>query len=444
VNKLMSAQATQDLPRRLDATLRHLESLARRFDAQGGPMIKDVRDNLAEMNKALLAAQAALAKLDTAADRVAELARPDSRMVAGMTQASEDLARAASAVRSLTEQEAPTVQNVNAALKEIARAADALRLLAETLEQQPDAIWRGKKTEVSALIRNRPKQTNGGDSMKLLRYGPKGREKPGLIAPDGSLRDLSVHVAGIGWNELSAAGQKRLRALDPMSLPKLRGTPRLGVPFTGISKIVGIGLNYRAHANEAGMPIPTEPVMFMKATTCISGPNDPIVKPVDSTKLDWEVELGIVIGREARRVIPRPRAGPCRRLLHLQRRLRTQLPARTRRPVGQGQGLRQLRPDRPLAGDERRSTRPAGAAPLARPQWRTHAGFLHRRHGVFLRRDRQLCFALHDPAARRRDLHRHAARRRHGPRSLPRRSATGSGWRCRRPRRAAADRGRRG
>ncbi len=145
VNKLMSAQATQDLPRRLDATLRHLESLARRFDAQGGPILTDVRDNLVEMNKALLAAQAALAKLDTAADRVADLARPDSRMVAGMTQASEDLARAANAVRSLTEQEAPTVQNVNAALKEIARAADALRLLAETLEQQPDAIWRGKK-----------------------------------------------------------------------------------------------------------------------------------------------------------------------------------------------------------------------------------------------------------------------------------------------------------
>ncbi len=138
--------------------------------------------------------------------------------------------------------------------------------------------------------------------MKLLRYGPKGREKAGLIAADGSLRDLSAHVTGIGWNELSAAGQKRLRALDPMSLPKLRGTPRLGVPFTGISKIVGIGLNYRAHANEAGMPIPTEPVMFMKATTCISGPCDPIIKPVDSTKLDWEVELGIVIGREARRV----------------------------------------------------------------------------------------------------------------------------------------------
>ena len=138
--------------------------------------------------------------------------------------------------------------------------------------------------------------------MKLVRYGARGREKPGLIAGDGSLRDLSAHVTDIGWNEISDAGQKRLRAIDPATLPKVKGKPRLGVPFTGISKIVGIGLNYRAHALEAKMPIPVESVVFMKATTCITGPNDPIIKPVDSTKLDWEVELGIVIGREARHV----------------------------------------------------------------------------------------------------------------------------------------------
>jgi paraquat-inducible protein B len=149
INKLVSAQATQDLPRRLDATLRHLESLATRFDAQSGPIFKDVRGNLDEMHKALQAAQAALAKLDTAADRVADLAKTDSHLVAGMTKAGEELAKAAGAVRSLTEQESPTVGNVNAALKEIARAADALRLLAETLEQQPDAIWRGKKQKTT-------------------------------------------------------------------------------------------------------------------------------------------------------------------------------------------------------------------------------------------------------------------------------------------------------
>jgi 2-keto-4-pentenoate hydratase/2-oxohepta-3-ene-1,7-dioic acid hydratase in catechol pathway len=138
--------------------------------------------------------------------------------------------------------------------------------------------------------------------MKLVRYGPIGQERPGLIAADGTLRDLSSHVVDIGWDELSDAGQARLRALDATALPKVAGKPRLGVPFTGISKIVGIGLNYRAHALEAKMPIPAEPVVFMKATTCINGPNDPVIKPVDSTKLDWEVELGIVIGREARHV----------------------------------------------------------------------------------------------------------------------------------------------
>ena len=138
--------------------------------------------------------------------------------------------------------------------------------------------------------------------MKLVRYGPRGREKPGLIAADGTLRDLSGHVDDIGWNEISATGQRRLRALNPSKLPQVRGTPRYGVPFTGISKIIGIGLNYRAHALEAGMPIPAEPVVFMKATTCIGGPDDPLVMPIGGTKLDWEVELGLVIGRETRRV----------------------------------------------------------------------------------------------------------------------------------------------
>ncbi len=138
--------------------------------------------------------------------------------------------------------------------------------------------------------------------MKLVRFGSKGKEKPGLIAADGHLRDLSGEIDGIGWDELSPSGQRRLLRIDPGSLPLVHGSPRLGVPYTGISKIVAIGLNYRDHAREAGMPIPTEPVMFMKATTCINGPRDPIIMPAGGTKLDWEVELGIVIGREARRV----------------------------------------------------------------------------------------------------------------------------------------------
>lgn len=138
--------------------------------------------------------------------------------------------------------------------------------------------------------------------MKLVRHGAKGREKPGLIDAQGRLRDLSAHCAGIGWTELSPAGRKRLAAIDAATLPLVKGRPRLGVPFTGIGKIVGVGLNYRDHARETGAAIPGEPVLFMKATTAINGPFDDIVLPRGSTKTDWEAELGLVIGKEARYV----------------------------------------------------------------------------------------------------------------------------------------------
>ena len=138
--------------------------------------------------------------------------------------------------------------------------------------------------------------------MKLVRYGAKGREKPGLIDVQGKLRDLSSHCTDIGWQEISPAGQKRLKAIDPATLPLVKGKPRLGVPFTGISKIIGVGLNYRDHAKETGAAIPTEPVLFMKATTAINGPCDAIILPRTSVKTDWEAELGLVIGRQARYV----------------------------------------------------------------------------------------------------------------------------------------------
>ncbi len=145
INKLMSAQATQDLPRRLDATLRHLESLAARIDAQSKPILDDVRDDLAEMRKALAATQTAMARVEVAADRVAALASPDSQMVGNMSRAGDQLAKAAAALQDLAARDSPTVQNMTAAMKEIARAAAALRVLAETLEEQPDAIYRGKR-----------------------------------------------------------------------------------------------------------------------------------------------------------------------------------------------------------------------------------------------------------------------------------------------------------
>lgn len=145
VRTLMTAQGTQELPKRLQATLRHLEALAHRLDAQSDPILKDMRNDLAEMRKAMEAAQAALAKIDTAAGQVGAFADSGTAMTRRMTLASDELAQAAAAVRKLAEQDSPTVAHVNAALKEIARAAEALRKLAETLEEQPDAIYRGKR-----------------------------------------------------------------------------------------------------------------------------------------------------------------------------------------------------------------------------------------------------------------------------------------------------------
>ena len=138
--------------------------------------------------------------------------------------------------------------------------------------------------------------------MKLCRYGKNGFEKPGMIDAEGRLRDLSKAVESIGPNELSPRGLKMLSKIKPETLPVVANSPRMGVPYVGIGKFVAIGLNYSDHAKEAGMAIPTEPIVFMKATTCISGPNDDVIQPKKSTKLDWECELGIVIGTQAKYV----------------------------------------------------------------------------------------------------------------------------------------------
>ena len=138
--------------------------------------------------------------------------------------------------------------------------------------------------------------------MKLCRYGKNGYEKPGMIDAEGRLRDLSKVVASIGPNEISVRGLKMLTRIKPETLPVIANNPRLGVPYVGIGKFVAIGLNYSDHAKEAGMPVPAEPVVFMKATTCISGPHDNVIQPKNSTKLDWEVELGVVIGSKAQYV----------------------------------------------------------------------------------------------------------------------------------------------
>ncbi len=138
--------------------------------------------------------------------------------------------------------------------------------------------------------------------MKLCRYGKDGFEKPGMIDAEGRVRDLSKIVEQIGPSEISPRGLKVLAKIKPESLAVVNGSPRLGVPYIGIGKFVAIGLNYSDHAKEANLPIPSEPVVFMKATTCLCGPNDDVIQPKNSTKMDWEVELGVVIGTEARYV----------------------------------------------------------------------------------------------------------------------------------------------
>ncbi len=138
--------------------------------------------------------------------------------------------------------------------------------------------------------------------MKLLRYGEPGAEKPGMLDGDGHIRDLSAHVDDIAGEALSDDGLDRLRAIDIDSLPVVKTSPRLGPCVGGIGKYMCIGLNYTDHAAETGNPIPDHPVLFMKANSAISGPNDDIVMPRGSKHTDWEVELGVVIGTRTKYV----------------------------------------------------------------------------------------------------------------------------------------------
>ncbi|MDI9332770.1 MAG: fumarylacetoacetate hydrolase family protein [Cytophagales bacterium] len=138
--------------------------------------------------------------------------------------------------------------------------------------------------------------------MKLVRYGAVGKEKPGLIDAAGKLRDLSKHVKDFDGAALTPAALAKLAKIKTDTLPLVKGKPRMGCPVAKVGKFIAIGLNFYDHAEESGMPVPKEPVVFMKATSCIVGPNDNVMLPKGSTKTDWEVELGIVIGTRARYV----------------------------------------------------------------------------------------------------------------------------------------------
>jgi 2,4-diketo-3-deoxy-L-fuconate hydrolase len=138
--------------------------------------------------------------------------------------------------------------------------------------------------------------------MKLLRYGAPKHEKPGLLDSEGAIRDLSAHIDDISSRTVTPQNLARLAALNSKELPLVSGAPRLGVPVNGIGKFIAIGLNYADHAKEANLPIPAEPPMFTKAISCLNGPNDEVMLPKDSLKGDWEVELGVILGRTARYV----------------------------------------------------------------------------------------------------------------------------------------------
>lgn len=135
--------------------------------------------------------------------------------------------------------------------------------------------------------------------MKLLRYGPTGEEKPGLMDDGGNIRSLADHVADIDGNTISDESIAALRALNASELPLVESNPRLGPCVGKVGKFICIGLNYSDHAEESGMPVPSEPEVFSKATSAICGPDDVIIKPLNSEKLDWEVELAVVIGKHA-------------------------------------------------------------------------------------------------------------------------------------------------
>ncbi|MDA0237704.1 MAG: fumarylacetoacetate hydrolase family protein [Proteobacteria bacterium] len=138
--------------------------------------------------------------------------------------------------------------------------------------------------------------------MKLLRYGDIGQEKPGILDSEGSLRDLSNTISDINGDFLSRGGIEEITKLNLNTLPKVSGNPRLGIPVSGISKLICIGLNYADHAKESNAPIPTEPVVFMKAISSLNGPNDDVRLPKNSIKGDWEVELAVVIGKKTKNV----------------------------------------------------------------------------------------------------------------------------------------------
>ena len=236
--------------------------------------------------------------------------------------------------------------------------------------------------------------------MKLLRYGAKGQEKPGLLDGDGRIRSLAGVVSDISGSVLGREALDRIRALDPATLPLVEGEPRLGPCVGAIGKFICIGLNYADHAAESGLKVPPEPVIFMKATSAVCGPNDPVEIPRGSR----EDRLGGRARRGDRHRRALHRGERCfrahRRLLRGQRCVGARVPGRAQRAVDQGEEPRHVRPNRALAGDRRRGCRPSGSADVAGGGRSPLPGRLDAHHGLQSAVPRELSVPVHEPASR--------------------------------------------
>ena len=251
--------------------------------------------------------------------------------------------------------------------------------------------------------------------MKLVRYGQPGAEKPGLVDSSGVVRDLSGHVADIDGSTLSPESLARLAAIDPATLPVVEAGTRLGCPVGNVGKLLCVGLNYTDHAEETGQPIPYEPVLFMKATTAICGPNDNVVLPRDSVKGDWEVELGIVIGSRASYVEEADAldhvAGYC---------LVNDVSERQLQLEGTGQWVKGKSADTFAPSGPWVATKDEIPDPGALDMWLEGRraplpGRQHAHHDLRREDHRELREPPHDPDAGRRHPHRHPARGRRRP-----------------------------
>jgi hypothetical protein len=250
--------------------------------------------------------------------------------------------------------------------------------------------------------------------MKLLRYGPTGQEKPGILDQDGNIRDLSGIVQDIAGEALSPESLEQLRSVDPAALSRVEGDPRIGPCVGQVGKFICIGLNYSDHAAESGMAVPPEPIIFMKATSAICGPNDGIEMPRGSEKTDWEVELGIVIGKTAKYVDEAQAlehvAGYCvindvsERSFQIER----------SETMDQGQERRHLRTHWPLARHAGRNRQSAESGHVAGGGRQTLPEWQHGDHGLRGCISGELPEPVHEPSARRCDRDRDAAGRRHG------------------------------